>query len=115
MRSEQIAWFLFTCLLVVTTMHLTGTRNIILPGYFCCTILLHTSIIYIYIYIYIQDKVKGKFYRIVIIPAMLYGSEYWALKRQHEHKIEVAEMRMLRWMYGENSNIRVRNQSIMGA
>ena len=46
----------------------------------------------------VQDKVKRKFYRTMIRSAMLYGSECWALKRQHEHKMEVAEMRMLRWM-----------------
>ena len=42
------------------------------------------------------NKVKGKFYRIAIRPAMLYSSKCWALKGQHEHKMEVAEMRMLR-------------------
>ena len=28
-------------------------------------------------------KLKGKFYRTVIRPAMLYSSECWAIKRQH--------------------------------
>jgi hypothetical protein len=28
-------------------------------------------------------KLKGKFYRIAIRPAMLYGAEYWPTKRQH--------------------------------
>ena len=44
----------------------------------------------------VQDKVKGKFYRTAIRPAMLYGSECWAIKKQQEHKMDVAEMKMLR-------------------
>ena len=41
-------------------------------------------------------EVNGKFYRIVIRPTMLYGSECWATKKQHICKMKVAEMRMLR-------------------
>ncbi|GMQ11846.1 hypothetical protein CsSME_00054325 [Camellia sinensis var. sinensis] len=33
-----------------------------------------------------------------IRPAMLYGMECWATKKQHVDKMSVAEMRMLRWM-----------------
>ncbi|KAK8956527.1 hypothetical protein KSP39_PZI001305 [Platanthera zijinensis] len=43
-------------------------------------------------------KLKGKFYRTAIRPAMLYGSECWAVNCVHEQKMGVAEMRMLRWM-----------------
>ncbi|RXH73513.1 hypothetical protein DVH24_016335, partial [Malus domestica] len=32
-------------------------------------------------------KLKGKFYRTTIRPAMLYGTEYWAVKHQHIHKM----------------------------
>ncbi|KAL6574232.1 hypothetical protein OROHE_001136 [Orobanche hederae] len=45
-------------------------------------------------------KLKGKFYRSAITPAMLYGSECWAMKKSLESKLEVAEMRMLRWSCG---------------
>ncbi|KAL6508390.1 hypothetical protein OROHE_021932 [Orobanche hederae] len=45
-------------------------------------------------------KLKGKFYRSAIRPAMLYGSECWAMKKSLEIKLEVAEMRMLRWSCG---------------
>ncbi|KAL6580696.1 hypothetical protein OROMI_006619 [Orobanche minor] len=45
-------------------------------------------------------KLKGKFYRSAIRPAMLYGSECWAMKKSLESKLEVAEMRMLRWSCG---------------
>ncbi|KAH1216587.1 hypothetical protein HKD37_13G036043 [Glycine soja] len=43
-------------------------------------------------------KLKGKFYRTAVIPAILYGTECWTVKSQHENKVGVAEMRMLRWM-----------------
>ena len=43
---------------------------------------------------------------------MLYGSECWALKRQHEHKMDVAEMRMLRWMSVYTIKDRIRNDYI---
>ncbi|KAM1720706.1 hypothetical protein ACFX12_022337 [Malus domestica] len=32
-------------------------------------------------------KLKGKFYRTAIRPAMLYGTECWAVKHQHVHKM----------------------------
>ncbi|EXB60461.1 hypothetical protein L484_014914 [Morus notabilis] len=57
-------------------------------------------------------KLKGKFYRTVICPAMLYGSECWAIKRQHISKMSVAEMRMLRWMSGHTRMDRIRNEVI---
>ena len=41
-------------------------------------------------------KIKGKVYRTVIIPALMYGAETWALEKAQENKLEVAEMRMLR-------------------
>ena len=40
----------------------------------------------------VRDKVKGKFYLTAIRPAMLYGTECWTLKKQHEHKMGVVDM-----------------------
>ncbi|XP_024032906.1 uncharacterized protein LOC112095349 [Morus notabilis] len=37
-------------------------------------------------------KLKEKFYRTAICPVMLYGSECWAIKRQHLSKMSVTEM-----------------------
>ena len=45
-------------------------------------------------------NIKGKVYRTVARPALMYGAETWALKKAQENKLEVAEMRMLRWMCG---------------
>ncbi|GJW75403.1 putative pre-mRNA-processing factor 6-like [Tanacetum coccineum] len=46
-------------------------------------------------------KLKGKFYRVAIRPAMLYGSECWPLTKVQANRMEVAEMRMLRWTCGK--------------
>jgi hypothetical protein len=42
------------------------------------------------------QKLKGKFYRNAIRPTMLYGAEYWSIKRRHVQQLSVAEMCMLR-------------------
>ncbi|KAL5152766.1 Craniofacial development protein 2 [Glycine soja] len=57
-------------------------------------------------------KLKGKFYRTAVRPAILYGTEYWAVKSQHETKVGVAEMRMLRWMCGKTRQDKIRNGAI---
>ncbi|XP_047257721.1 uncharacterized protein LOC124889778, partial [Capsicum annuum] len=57
-------------------------------------------------------KLKGKFYRAAVRPAMLYGAEYWPVKNSHVQKLKVAEMRMLRWMCGFTRTDRVRNEII---
>ena len=44
----------------------------------------------------VPHNVKRKFYCIAIRSVVLYGSEYWAVNGQHEHKIGVDEMRILR-------------------
>nr|GEU78428.1 retrovirus-related Pol polyprotein LINE-1 [Tanacetum cinerariifolium] len=41
-------------------------------------------------------KLKGKFYRATIRPAMLYGSECWQITKALAFRVEVAELRMLR-------------------
>jgi len=43
---------------------------------------------------------------------MLYETECWAVKNQHESKIHVAEMRMLCWMRGKTRWDRIRNENI---
>jgi hypothetical protein len=55
-------------------------------------------------------KLKGKFYKTAIRPALLYGSECWAMKKVHESKLEAAEMRMLRWTCGRTMLDRIPNE-----
>ncbi|KAL5150901.1 Mediator of DNA damage checkpoint protein 1 [Glycine soja] len=57
-------------------------------------------------------KLKGKFYRTAVRPAILYGTECWAVKSQHENKVGVAEMRMLRWMCDKTRQDKIRNEAI---
>ena len=59
----------------------------------------------------VSQKLKGKFYRTTIRPAMLYGAECWPTKRRHVQQISVAEMRMLRWICGHTWD-GVRNDDI---
>ena len=40
--------------------------------------------------------VKGKVYRTMIRPVLIYGSEAWTLRRREEERLERTEMRMLR-------------------
>ena len=50
----------------------------------------------------------------VVRPAMMYGAETWAVKKAHEKKLDVAEMRMSRWMSGVTNMDRIRNDRIRG-
>ncbi|KAG5596183.1 hypothetical protein H5410_037415 [Solanum commersonii] len=60
----------------------------------------------------IPHKLKGKFYRVVVRPALLYGAECWPVKNTHVQKMHVAEMRMLRWMCGHTRSDKIRNEVI---
>ena len=44
----------------------------------------------------IPIKLKGKFYKTVIRPVLLYGIKCWAVKRKNIQKMSVVEMIMLR-------------------
>ena len=60
-------------------------------------------------------KIKGKVYKTIVRPVMVYGAETWALKKAHEKKMEVAEMKMLRWMCGVTRLDKIRNEKIRGS
>lgn len=60
----------------------------------------------------VPQKLKGKFYRTTVRPAMLYGAECWPTKRRHVQQLGVAEMRMLRRMCGHARKDRVQNDHI---
>jgi len=56
--------------------------------------------------------VKGKVYKTMIRPVMMYGAEFWALRRKEEELLERTEMRMLRWILGVSLKDRKRNEDI---
>ncbi|XP_019235312.1 PREDICTED: uncharacterized protein LOC109215660 [Nicotiana attenuata] len=57
-------------------------------------------------------RLKCKFYKVVVRPTMLYEAECWPVNNSHVQQMNVAEMRMLRWMYGHNRLDRIRNEVI---
>ncbi|KAG5591122.1 hypothetical protein H5410_041636 [Solanum commersonii] len=46
-------------------------------------------------------ELKGKYCSVVVRPTFLYGTECWLVKNSHVQKMHLAEMRMLRWMFGQ--------------
>lgn len=44
----------------------------------------------------IPIKLKEKFYKTIIQPAMLYGVECWVVEKQHMHNMSLPIMKMLR-------------------
>ena len=62
----------------------------------------------------ISLRVNGKLYKTVVRQTMMYGAETWAVKKAQEKKLDVAEMRMLRWMSGVTKLDRIRNERIRG-
>ncbi|KAK3572065.1 hypothetical protein QTP86_022295 [Hemibagrus guttatus] len=51
----------------------------------------------------ISARIKGKVYRTVVRPAMLYGLETVSLRKRQESELEVAELKMLRFSLGVTS------------
>ena len=45
---------------------------------------------------------------------MIYDAETWAVKEAQEKKLDVAEMKMFRWMSGVTKLDRIRNEIIWG-
>ncbi|KAK3544091.1 hypothetical protein QTP86_001479 [Hemibagrus guttatus] len=62
----------------------------------------------------ISARIKGKVYRTVVRPAMLYGLETVSLRKRQETELEVAELKMLRFSLGVTRLDRIRNEYIRG-
>ena len=55
---------------------------------------------------------KGKVYKTMIRPVMMYGAEAWTVTRREEGLLERTEMRMLRWILGVSLKDKKRNEDI---
>ncbi|KAK3542797.1 hypothetical protein QTP70_003002 [Hemibagrus guttatus] len=53
----------------------------------------------------ISARIKGKVYRTVVRPAMLYGLETVSLRKRQESELEVAELKMLRFAVGSGTKM----------
>ncbi|KAK3535973.1 hypothetical protein QTP70_022853 [Hemibagrus guttatus] len=62
----------------------------------------------------ISARIKGKVYRTVVRPAMLYGLETVSLRKRQESELEVAELKMFRFSLGVTRLDRIRNEYIRG-
>ena len=47
-----------------------------------------------------------------IRPALVYGAEIWATVESQEKRLEVNEMRIIAWTYGESRKDKIRNKHI---
>ena len=59
-------------------------------------------------------KLKGKVYMAVVRPAMMYGMEAIPIKKVNKKRMDVAEMKMLRWLSGVTRKDRIFNARIRG-
>jgi len=50
----------------------------------------------------------------VVRPALLYEAEYWPIKRSHIQRMRVVEMRVIRWICGNTTLDKIRNEVIRG-
>ena len=60
-------------------------------------------------------KLKGKVYKTVVRLAMMYGMEATPIKKVNEKRMNVAEMKMFRWMSGITRRDRIPNTRIKGS
>ncbi|KAI5717346.1 hypothetical protein M8J77_004248 [Diaphorina citri] len=60
-------------------------------------------------------KLKGKIYKSVVRPALLYGSECWTMYKTYSNKLSTTETRMLRMSGGVTLKDRIKNIYIRGS
>jgi hypothetical protein len=52
----------------------------------------------------LSGNVKGKIYRTLILPVVLYGCETWSVTLREGHRLRVFENRVLRGMFGNKGD-----------
>ena len=57
-------------------------------------------------------KLKEKFYKTTIRPAILYGTECWTILKQLVNKLRIIEMCKLRWICGKTLKDTIQNEHI---
>ena len=62
----------------------------------------------------LSARIKGKMYKSVVRPAMLYGMETVAVTERQVAKMEVAELKMVRWALGVTTKDKIRNEYVRG-
>ena len=62
----------------------------------------------------LSAKVKVKMYKSVLRPTMLYGMETVAVTERQVGKMEVAELKMVRWALGVTRKDKVKNEYMRG-
>ncbi|KAF3704702.1 hypothetical protein EXN66_Car020392 [Channa argus] len=62
----------------------------------------------------VSARMKGKVFKTVVRPEMLFSLETVALKKRQEAELEVAELKMLRFSLGVTRMDRIRNEDIRG-
>ena len=55
---------------------------------------------------------KGKVYKTMTRPVLMYGPEAWTVTRREEGLLERTEMRMLQWLIGVSLKDKKRNEVI---
>ena len=62
----------------------------------------------------VAPKLKGRLFKVMVRPAMLYGLETVAMTKKIEQKMQVAELKMMRYSLGISRIDRIRNDLIRG-
>ena len=62
----------------------------------------------------LSARVEGKMYKNVVRPAMLYGMETVAVMERQMGKMEVAELKMVRWALEVTRKEDIRNEYMRG-
>ena len=58
----------------------------------------------------LSARIKNKMYKSAVRPAMLYGMETVAVTERQAGKLEVAELKMVRWAVGVTRKDKIRNE-----